>query len=343
MNHLSTYICLLTTLLSILSNALLVGMAILIFDVSGWLYLALLPLALGTFFLSLLLGHFLGEPLRELHRKIIANMQGSQSIDFIAEGKLYEADVLNRDIVDLCKRNLVQQKNLEQRECRQANFIGDVAHELRTPLTAIRGNAELLLDSDMPQELHDRFCHTIMDESDRLSRLSNELLSLQHIETDTVPMSMSRLNLKTVATEVLDLMAGEAGQDGIELSISGECPDILGNADRLKEVITNIVENALRFTPEGGSIKLECTGLREQAVLVIADTGPGFGDIDPSLLFQRFYRADSSRTRTTGGTGLGLSIAQSIIEAHDGSITAFNGAQGGAVFAISLPALPPKL
>lgn len=128
-------------------------------------------------------------------------------------------------------------------------------------------------------------------------------------------------------------------ENGAELKIEGEAPDVLGNPDRLQQVIYNLVANASRFVGKGGHVTVRLAGLADKSVISVIDDGPGFGDIDPKLLFTRFYRGDNSRARNTGGTGLGLSIVKGIVEGHDGTIEAFNAAGGGACFVVSLPSV----
>ncbi|MEG1513170.1 MAG: HAMP domain-containing sensor histidine kinase [Raoultibacter sp.] len=320
-----------------------ITIAILFLSAHPLLYLMLLPTGLIVFAISLIIGHFLAQPLRDLHRKIIAVRQGNTCIDFSPTNNLYEADVLAQDFKELCETSHAQRNDLSVREERQTAFISDVAHELRTPLTAIRGNAEVLLDPDLPDELHTKFCNIIIKESERLSRLSNDLLTLQHIEEDTSPMELKRVNLKNLAQEVLDALDPILRKREAYTCIIGEAPDVLGNADRLKQVMANLTENASRFIDIGGHITIELYGLEDKSIIAIKDDGCGFGDIDPTLLFDRFYRTDTSRYRGTGGTGLGLAIVKSAVEAHDGTVVAFNRPEGGACFLVALPSIPPEL
>ncbi|MEG0027172.1 MAG: HAMP domain-containing sensor histidine kinase [Raoultibacter sp.] len=315
----------------------------LFFDTKPFLYIALIPTGIITFAISLIIGYFLAQPLRDLHRKIIAMRQGNTGVDFAPTENLHEADVLSQDFMDLCQTSRAQRSDLSIKEARQTAFISDVAHELRTPLTAIRGNAEVLLDPDLPPALHDKFCTIIIAESERLSRLSNDLLTLQHIEEDTTPMELKRVNLKIIAQDVLDALGPILHERQANARITGEAPDVLGNTDRLKQVIANLTENASRFINPGGHITIELYGLEEKSIIAIKDDGIGFGDADPNLLFDRFYRGDASRTRGTGGTGLGLAIVKSAVEAHDGTIVAFNRPEGGACFLVALPSIPPEL
>ena len=274
-----------------------------------------------AFTLSLVIGHYLAEPLTDLHVRAQAILHGDARVDIKPEGKLYEADELAEDFVALSAKTKAQMSDLSVQENRQTRFISDVAHELRTPLTAIRGNAETLMDPE------------------RLTRLSNDLLTLQHIEEGTDQVIMKRVNLHDVAERVADAMNPIFEENGAELKIEGEAPDVLGNPDRLQQVIYNLVANASRFVGKGGHVTIRLAGLADKSVISVIDDGPGFGDIDPKLLFTRFYRGDNSRARNTGGTGLGLSIVKGIVEGHDGTIEAFNAAGGGACFVVSLPSV----
>ena len=296
-----------------------------------------------AFTLSLVIGHYLAEPLTDLHVRAQAILHGDARVDIKPEGKLYEADKLAEDFVALSAKTKAQMSDLSVQENRQTRFISDVAHELRTPLTAIRGNAETLMDPDMPPALRERFCQTIINESERLTRLSNDLLTLQHIEEGTDQVIMKRVNLHDVAERVADAMNPIFEENGAELKIEGEAPDVLGNPDSLRQAVTNLVENASRFIKPGGHINVELFGMNGNSIIAVKDDGCGFGDVDPKLLFDRFYRTDASRTRGTGGTGLGLAIVKSIAEAHDGTVEAVNLPEGGACFMIAIPSIPADI
>lgn len=300
----------------------------------------LIPIGIVVFLFALLIGHFLSEPLRMLTKKTAAYRAGADVV-LEPDGRLLEADELAADFKALVQTTKTQQHDLVLKERRQAAFISDVAHELRTPLTAIRGNAEMLEDPDLPPELHEKFCSIIINESERLSRLTHDLLTLQRIADDTVPMELSRVNLRELATGVLDALEPILRDRRANTEIIGEAPDVLGNLDRLKQAVTNLVENASRFIEPGGHITIELFGLRGNSILAVKDDGSGFGDIDPQLLFDRFYRTDASRSRGTGGTGLGLAIVKSVVEAHDGTVEAINLPDGGACFIMALPSILP--
>ena len=298
----------------------------------------LLPATLVTFVLSLFIGHYIADPLHLLLKKVTAYRSGAE-VQFTPDGRLKEADDLSETMDQLVKKVSSQRADLVRESRRQNEFVSDVAHELRTPLTAIRGNAEMLEDPDLPPSLHEKFTHIIISESERLSRLVNDLLTLQRIENDATPAALARVDLRSIAYSVVDTLKPILDEREANVAIVGEAPDVLGNADRLKEALTNLVENASRFIEPGGHITIELCGLRGNSVIQVKDDGCGFGDIDPNLLFGRFYRADTSRARNTGGTGLGLAIVKSIVEAHDGTVEAVNLPEGGACFILAIPSI----
>ncbi len=327
------------TLLTLFTNAALVLVCIWVYDIPWYTLLFLIPCAFVTFVLSFVIGHFLSEPLRLLVNKVKAYRSGI-SVQFDPDGRLHEADELSEDLNALVKKLESQQADLARESRRQTDFVSDVAHELRTPLTAIRGNAEMLQDPDLPPTLREKFTSIIVSESERLTRLVNDLLTLQRIQNDANPASeMKRVNLRAIAGDVVDALHPILVEREANVRIVGEAPDVLGNSDRLKEALTNLVENASRFIDPGGHIVIDLCGLHGNSVVQVKDDGVGFGDIDPNLLFGRFYRADASRARNTGGTGLGLAIVKSIVEAHDGTVEAVNMPQGGACFIIAIPSV----
>ena len=339
MKQLPTYIAVLSALLVVLGSVATLFI-VRLSGVAGWrVMLGIIPIALIIFLFALVLGYFLTEPLRSLQGKIKAYRAGDTTIPFEPEGRLKEADDLSADFKDLLDTAFAQSADLARREKQQMQFVSDVAHELRTPLTAIHGNAELMLDPDMPRDMHDRFCHTIISESERLGRLTNDLLSLQKIDADHEVLEMRRVDLRPLVQEAVDALMPVLQERQANIEILGEAPDVLGNADRLKQVVSNLVDNASRFVEPGGHIAVELYGVGDNSVIAVKDDGPGFGDVDPQMLFERFFRSDFSRARNTGGSGLGLAIVKSIVEQHDGTVDAFTRPEGGACFIAAIPSV----
>lgn len=337
--RLFTHISFLATLLAIFAGAAVGLVGILAFDCPPVFLLCVVPVACISYFLSLVIAHFISQPLRELIRKAQAYRAGDKSVRFTKGYSMREVDEL-ADLfgafTSLYESRLDELTKIKQT---QDSFVSDVAHELRTPLTAISGNAELMLDPDMPQSTREHFCRIILEESERLKKLTNQLLALQHIQEGASPVTFKRLNIETVAHDVIDVLEPLAQDKQVELSISGVAPDILGDADKLKQALINLVDNAIRHVDEGGHVQVLLSGLKDQALVAVKDDGCGFGDVDPSLLFKRFYRTDTSRARNSGGAGLGLAIVKGIVESHDGTVSAAQAPEGGAIFVMSFPAV----
>lgn len=225
-------------------------------------------------------------------------------------------------------------------EARQAQFVSDVSHEIRTPLTAIRGTAETLLDGGVPEELQERFLNQIINECDRLTRLANDLLTLQKAEGQE--MELERLDLRSVAENCALLMGELLEERGIELEVTGEALDVMGNADAVNQILVNLIENASRYAASHVQVQLAASA--EYSFIAVKDDGAGFGDVDPAHLFDRFYRADQSRVRHkgSGNSGLGLAIVKALTQAMGGTVEAANIPNGGAMFVIAIPCLQPE-
>jgi two-component system OmpR family sensor kinase len=228
---------------------------------------------------------------------------------------------------------------LKAEERRKTQFVSDVSHELRTPLTAIRGAAETLLDGGVEPDDEQRFLSTIAREAERLGRLANDLLTLQRIEGATGELPLRQVDLRLAADRAANMLEPLLEDREVTLSINGRAPLVLGDVDRLQQVVLNLVDNASRMVGEGGHVVVELTGEGDRAVLSVMDDGPGIPEADLPRLFDRFYRADTSRTRASGGAGLGLAIVRAIISAHGGRIEAANLPGGGARMTVVLPAI----
>ncbi|MBP5313727.1 MAG: sensor histidine kinase [Eggerthellaceae bacterium] len=300
--------------------------------------MVLIPLSALVFIVSMLIGHYLAEPLAILYQQTRRHHMGDK-FEFVAKGHLVEADNLADTFTSLTETLNATQGDLNLRGSRQETFISDVAHELRTPLTAISGNAEMLLDPDLPPDMHERFVKTIINESGRLSRLTTDLLSIERMKNTTKQLRISRVNLGDIARDVVSNLSPILSEQEANVEIIGEAPDVLGSRDKLTQMVTNLVDNAGHFIEKGGKITIELASVKDNAVIAVKDNGPGFGNVDPKLLFERFYRTDFSRNRNKGGSGLGLAIVKSIVEAHDGTVEALNLPEGGACFIVAIPSI----
>ena len=228
---------------------------------------------------------------------------------------------------------------LKAEERRKTQFVSDVSHELRTPLTAIRGAAETLLDGDVEPDDEQRFLSTIAREAERLGRLANDLLTLQRIEGATGELPIRQVDLRLATDRAATMLEPLLEDREVTLTINGRAPLVLGDVDRLQQVVLNLVDNASRMVGVGGHVVVELTAEGDRSVLSVMDDGPGIPEADLPRLFDRFYRADTSRTRASGGAGLGLAIVRAIVSAHGGHIEAANLPTGGARMTVVLPAI----
>lgn len=231
---------------------------------------------------------------------------------------------------------MIYEKTTIMTDCRD-ELVSDLAHEFRAPLTAISGNAELMLDPSMSFSERQHFLQIILSEAKRLNGLVDDLIALQSIQ-ECPPAATKQVNIRAIAEETRDIMEATLQKKHIELAINGEAPDIRIEPNRLKQVLINLIDNAYKHLPEGGKIEISLSSADGSSSIRIEDNGIGFGDVDLSQLFERFYRTDSSRSHGITGSGLGLSIVHAIVHTNGGTITAFNAPKGDAVFLITFPA-----
>jgi two-component system, OmpR family, sensor histidine kinase VicK len=220
----------------------------------------------------------------------------------------------------LVLQDVTEQEKLDKM---RKEFVANVSHELRTPLTTIKSYTETLLDGALEnKEYTVNFLQVINSESDRMTRLVKDLLQLSKLDYDKMEWNMKKLNILNIISDCIVKMEMSAKQKKQVLSFEalGELCEINGDKDRIEQVIINIIGNAIKYTPENGSIKVTADKLGGKVEIKIADTGMGIPKEDIPRLFERFYRVDKARSRAMGGTGLGLSIAKNIVEAHRGSI-----------------------
>lgn len=216
----------------------------------------------------------------------------------------------------------------------QQRFLTDVSHELRTPLTVIKGNIDLIRRT---KTVDDETLTSIEEESSRLKRLVEDLLTLAKAESGTLELRAQTVELDTLLLEVANEMKVLAS-GRVQIKIT-EIDQVLvdGDRDRLKQVLINLAANAVQYTPVGGQVFLGLGKVGPHARLVVRDTGPGIPVEDLPHIFERFYRAEKSRTRGKGGFGLGLSIANWIVNAHGGHIEVSSKEEEGTTFCVWLP------
>jgi two-component system phosphate regulon sensor histidine kinase PhoR len=220
------------------------------------------------------------------------------------------------------------------------DFVANVSHELRTPLTAIQGFAETLLTGALEDPQNNRrFVEIIRSHTARLSRLTDDLLKLSRIEAGKLEPEVRPMKLDELLEAGVEAARTSAAtkQLSLSLNVPPGLPPVRGDANLLREVLRNLLDNAVQYTPAGGQIKVIAVADGGYVVVTVSDTGIGIPQADQPRIFERFYRVDAARSREVGGTGLGLSIARHIVESHGGRIWVESEVGQGSRFRFSLP------
>jgi two-component system, OmpR family, phosphate regulon sensor histidine kinase PhoR len=232
--------------------------------------------------------------------------------------------------------------DLRRLERVRQDFVANVSHEFRTPLTAIQGFAETLLGGALDDPEHRRrFVEIIRDHAMRLARLTEDLLELSRIEAGQLKLEFRPVSVPQLVTSCIETTQLAAGTKQLTLksALPADLPEVQGDANRLQQVLQNLLDNAVQYTPSGGKITAEAKRTRGEVIITVSDTGIGVPQSDQSRIFERFYRVDAARSREAGGTGLGLSIARHIVEAHGGRIWVDSTVGEGSQFHFSIPAV----
>ncbi len=227
---------------------------------------------------------------------------------------------------------------LAEEEQQRRRLFADIAHELRTPLSVIQGTLEGMLDrvvDPTPERIAGLHSQALL-----LKRLITDLRDLSLAQSGQLPLHRQTIDAARVTRETVETLAPLADDRAVSLHIeaSDGLPRVNADPDRLRQVVLNLVENALRHTPQGGEVRISVQNAGESVRISVADTGRGIGPDDLPHIFEHFYRADPSRARSSGGTGLGLAIVKSLVEAHGGWVTVQSDVGTGSTFTVTLPA-----
>lgn len=227
----------------------------------------------------------------------------------------------------------------------RTDFAANVSHELKTPLTSIRGFVETLQAGaiDHPEMAH-KFLNIIMMETERLTRLINDILSISKLESGNDEVATERIRLDKKAYDVCEMLSIHAQEKEVTLNyrLNSEPVNIIGNPDRVEQLLINLTENAIKYNKPGGSVTVQVFKSANEANVTISDTGIGIAEENLPRLFERFYRVDKGRSRQMGGTGLGLAIVKHIVRSMNGEIEVHSKLGEGTEFLITLPLAPKE-
>jgi heavy metal sensor kinase len=220
----------------------------------------------------------------------------------------------------------------------ERRFLADASHELRSPLANLRGTIEVALRRARSGDEYRETLTVSLAEIERLSRLVNDFLTLTRADAGQLPFAFAPCPLAAVAEDAVKAHASRAAERSVRLCLDVAGPaEVSGDMDRLREVVDNLVDNALRYAPPGSTVVVGVERQGGHARLWVRDSGPGLSLDEQARVFDRFYRADRSRARASGGAGLGLSIAKAIVEAHRGRLSVVSAPGDGCTFFVDLP------
>jgi len=237
-------------------------------------------------------------------------------------------------------RDITEREKLDKS---RRDFVANVSHELRTPLTTVKSYTETLQDSvadgSFDKDMFNSFLGVINSETDRMTRLVKDLLLLSSLDHSMKDMPMDDFDIGLLTQNIVSKLAHSAidKKQTLTYEPTNQLPLIHGNIDRLEQVITNVITNAIKYTPQNGQILVSTVFIFDSITIKVKDTGIGIPQKDIEHIFERFYRVDKARSREMGGTGLGLAIAKEIVEAHDGTISIKSTAGAGTEVMIKLP------
>jgi signal transduction histidine kinase len=227
---------------------------------------------------------------------------------------------------------------LERSFAEVRRFTADASHELRTPLTALRTEVEVALGKSLSPAEHQQLLGNLLEELVRMSRLTDQLLTLSRRDAGVEQFEPVPLDLAELAANVVEAMRPLAESRGVQLRLEAAGPvPVEGDAGRLRQVVINVLDNALKYTPGGGRVTVRVERRDRGGFVTVEDTGSGIAAEHLPQVFERFYRVDRARSRAEGGAGLGLSIARSIVTAHGGTIDLTSTPGLGTVCTVTLP------
>ncbi len=265
--------------------------------------------------------------------------QLSEGVQQVSRGNLsYRVNIKSGDELGMLADSFNSMAaDLEKGEKAREQIIADISHELRTPLTVIEGTVNGIMDGVFkPDQEHLR---SILDQTALLTRLASDLRDLSLAESGQLKLNPEPADLLELADKIVSRYRIKADQNDIDISVVAEeqIPPVEFDALRIDQVISNLVTNAMRYTPAGGSIVVRLARQPANLVLSVTDTGLGISPQNLPHVFERFYRAENSRSRISGGTGLGLAIVKQMVEAHGGRVWAESQPGTGSTFSFSLP------
>ncbi len=280
---------------------------------------------------------FLAKSLLPIYKAILGMTSKDKTpMNFdLMENPLEEAE---KNVSDWADQRIAEIRELQEKDDYRKEFIGNLAHELKTPLFNIQGYVSSLLEGAMEVEsVREKFLLKADKNIDRMSRIVDDLDAISHLERGKLELEMESMDLVKCVSEVIDSIEEKAKESGITINIdASEQIMVIGDEFRIGQVFTNLLNNAISYGHEKGSVAVSFTDFTDRVMIEVTDDGPGIEASKLPRIFERFYRVDKSRSRNNGGSGLGLAIVKHIIEGHGQSIHAKSEVGKGSTFSFTL-------
>lgn len=302
-----------------------------LFELQNQMVMYFLIAAGAALLLALFFSRLITRPIISLTKSIQRMGHGDLSVRVPEKG--------SGELRKLSETFNIMSEKLEMLDKSRNQFVSNASHELKTPLATMKILLEsIIYQPDMETEMRTEFLTDINKEIDRLNMIIGDLLTLVSMDSKTMRLNRSNFSLAQIVTDTahrLSLVAEKNHQE-LKLSLNDRC-DLYADCAKLTQVVYNLMENALKYTQEGGTIRVRLVRSGRDAVLTISDNGPGIPKEDQAHIFERFYRVDKARSRETGGTGLGLSIVHQMVLAHGGSVSVESEEGQGSTFIVEIP------
>ena len=272
------------------------------------------------------------KPLQDMAKAANAFGHG----DLEARVKIEEGNSEEMEELALAFNNMAC--SLQKSEYRRQEFVANVSHELKTPMTTISGYVDGMLDKTIPEDKWPHYLQIVSDETKRLSRLVDAILKLSRLENRSTPMKKEVLEVGDLISSIIATHEAYVSDSGLKLIYEvARGVRVRGDADMIRQATANLISNAVRYTPEGGTITVSVSSHEGMCAIAVRDTGIGLSPDEAKMVFSRFWRADAGRTRESGGLGIGLSVVKEIVDRHNGYVDVEGEKGVGACFTINLP------
>lgn len=304
---------------------------------------ALVVIGVGGFFaIHYIINDFIFERIRVIYKTMLNQRHSKELTKKVMQEHEDIIDKVNSDVLKWASKQRDEIQTLKDQEEFRREFIGNVSHELKTPIFNIQGYIHTLLDGGLEDpEINRKFLRRADKSVDRMISIVQDLETIAKLEGSQIELDVQRFNILDLAKEIIELEEMKASKRDIELRFNKKYDRpilVMADADRIKQVYINLIDNSIKYGSAGGYIELRFYDMDEHVLCEVSDDGSGIEEKHIPRLFERFYRVDKARDRNAGGTGLGLSIVKHIIEAHSESINvrSTTGDDSGTTFSFTL-------